>query len=323
VAVRADFSLARLPWRGLLAVLAAFAGAAAIVFWYAIDLPGQARITTGALELAELQRRTASSRKDTPRLIELREKVMALQAAGRDPGPANPGQPGVVELLRVLHEHATDAGLFVRAFRPKAGSERQPAADSSIALELEGTYHDFGTFLDRLRALTRPIFVTGFSLRAQPSPPTDGNVDIVCTISSSWPAALGASTGIVPASFEVSGSAYVYEPAGRRDPFVSLIARDAVTPVARTIQGSRPEGLRGLKVEEAVVKGVVRNRGAWIALIGSPVGRTYSIRTGDRLLDGSVGAVTRGAVVFVQDADVAASRPAPREVRKPLRSEEK
>jgi type IV pilus assembly protein PilO len=321
--VRAEFSLARLQWRGQLAVLVAFAGAAAIAFWYAIDLPGQARITAAALELSELQRRTAASRDDTPRLKELREKVMALQAAGRDPGPTNPGEPDVVELLRVLHEHATDAGLFVRAFRPKPGSDRQPAADPSIGLELEGTYHDFGTFLDRLRALTRPIFVTGFSLRAQQSPATDGNIDILCTISSSWPAAPGASNGFVPASGEVSGSAYAYEPAGRRDPFVGSIEQDAVIPIARTIQDSRPEGLRGLKVEEAVVKGIVRNREAWIALIGSPVGRTYSIRAGDRLLDGSVRAVTHGAVVFVQDADVAASRPAPREVRKPLRSEEK
>ena len=321
--MRADFSLARLRWRGQLAVLAGFAGAAAIAFWYAIDLPGQARITAGALELAELQRRTAASRDDASRLMELREKVIALQAAGRDPGPTNPGEPDVVELLRVLHEHATDAGLFVRAFRPKPGSDRQPAADPSIALELEGTYHDFGTFLDRLRALTPPIFVTGFSLRARQSPPTDGNVDIVCAVSSSWPAALDTSTASVPASHEVSGSAYAYEPVGRRDPFVSSIVRDAVTPVTRTIQGSSPEGLRGLKVDEAVVKGIVRNREAWIALIGSPVGRTYSIRTGDRLLDGIVRAVTNGAVVFVQDADVAASRPAPREVRKPLRSEDK
>jgi hypothetical protein len=104
---------------------------------------------------------------------------------------------------------------------------------------------------------------------------------------------------------------------------VSLTVQEPVAPVMRTTAGPRREGLGGLKVEEAVVKGIVRNRGAWIALIGSPVGRTYSIRTGDRLLDGSVGAVTRGAVVFVQDADLAAARPAPREVRKPLRSEEK
>jgi Tfp pilus assembly protein PilO len=322
VVVRADFSLARLPSRTQLAVIATFAATATIAFWYSVDLPRQARITAAAQELTELQRMAAQKGDATSRLSELRDQVMSLRAIGNDATPASPPSLNAVELLRTLTEHATDAGLFVRAFRPKPGSDRQPASDSSIALELEGRYHDFGTFLDRLRTLTPPIFVTGFSLRAHQAG-ADGILDIVCTVSGSWPAALSPTGDLAPASAEGSRSTYVYDHSGRRDPFVSLSVQDPVAPVIPATAGSRPDGLGGLKVEEAVVKGIVRNRGAWIALIGSSTGRTYSVRSGDRLLDGHVEAVTHGAVVFVQDADATASRPTAREVRKALRSEGK
>jgi Tfp pilus assembly protein PilO len=322
VFVRGDFSLARLPWRKQLAVIATFAATTAIAFWYSIDLPRQARITSAARELTELERRAAQTGEATSKLSELRDQVMSLRAIGNDASPASSPSLTPVELLRTLTGHATNAGLFVRSFRPKPGGDRLRAGDSSIALELEGAYHDFGTFLDQLRTLTPPILVTGFSLRAHQAA-ADGNLDIVCTVSGAWPAALSPTEDLAPASAEGSRSTYVYDHLGRRDPFVSLSVQDPVAPVLPATAGSRPDGLGGLKVEEAVVKGTIRNRGAWIALIGSSTGRTYSVRSGDRLLDGHVGAVTHAAVVFVQDADATGSRPAGREVRKALRSEVK
>ncbi len=50
--------------------------------------------------------------------------------------------------------------------------------------------------------------------------------------------------------------AYVYEPAGRRDPFISLVGRgdDKSAPTVR------PAGLAGLLIGEITVKGVVRDR---------------------------------------------------------------
>ena len=49
------------------------------------------------------------------------------------------------------------------------------------------------------------------------------------------------------------GAGYSYDPAGRRDPFVSLRGRGGdVAPPA----GSRPAGVPGLLVNEMTVKGV-------------------------------------------------------------------
>jgi Tfp pilus assembly protein PilP len=114
---------------------------------------------------------------------------------------------------------------------------------------------------------------------------------------------------------------YTYEPDGRRDPFVSLVNRGSESGTAST--RVRPEGAAGILVDEVVVRGIVQSRGGYVAMIGSPSGRTYSIRPGDRLLDGSVRAITPQAVVLMQEVNDPLSLQKQREVRKFLRAEVK
>jgi Tfp pilus assembly protein PilP len=111
---------------------------------------------------------------------------------------------------------------------------------------------------------------------------------------------------------------YAYEPDARRDPFVSLVnrgleARDGAAT------GRRPEGIAGILVDEVVVKGIVESRGGWMAMIGSTGGKTYSIRPGDRLMDGSVRTITPQAVVLMQQINDPLLLEKQREVRKYLR----
>jgi Tfp pilus assembly protein PilP len=124
------------------------------------------------------------------------------------------------------------------------------------------------------------------------------------------PAPSASTTGATP---PVQG--YSYNPDGRRDPFVSLVNRGSDTTAA----SSRPSGLAGLMMHEIAVKGIVRSRGALVAMIEAPDAKTYLVRRGDRLFDASVKAVTTDAVVFVQQVNDPLSLVKQREIRKPLR----
>jgi Tfp pilus assembly protein PilP len=115
---------------------------------------------------------------------------------------------------------------------------------------------------------------------------------------------------------------YSYTPENRRDPFVSLVNRGSDGRVTGQ-SGTRPEGLAGIGVEEVVVRGIVQSRGGWIAMIASPAGRTYTIRAGDRLLDGNVRTINGQAVVLMQEVNDPLSLEKQREVRKFLRAEVK
>ena len=58
-------------------------------------------------------------------------------------------------------------------------------------------------------------------------------------------------------------------------------------------------------------------------MIAAPSGRTYSIRPGDRLMDGSVRTITAQSVVLMQEVNDPLSLEKQREVRKYLRGEVK
>ena len=118
---------------------------------------------------------------------------------------------------------------------------------------------------------------------------------------------------------------YQYAPDGRRDPFTSLVNRGTeTTPQGRRdVARVRPQGLGGIAVDEVVVRGIMQSRGGWVAMIASPSGRTYSIRPGDRLFDGSVRAITPQAVILMQEVNDPLLLEKQREVRKFLRAEVK
>jgi Tfp pilus assembly protein PilP len=112
--------------------------------------------------------------------------------------------------------------------------------------------------------------------------------------------------------------AYTYSPEGRRDPFVSLLARGSDP----TSAASRPPGVPGLLINEVVVKGIVRDRSGFIGMIQGPDTKTHIVRAGDKLLDGTVKSITADTVVFSQDVTDPLALVKQREVRKAVRPAE-
>jgi len=112
--------------------------------------------------------------------------------------------------------------------------------------------------------------------------------------------------------------AFSYDPAGRRDPFVSLVGRGS-TPGASS---DRPAGLPGMLINEISVKGIMTERAGFIALVQGTDKKTYAVRQGQRLLDGSVKSITADAVIFAQEVNDPLSVVKQREVRKALRAGE-
>jgi type IV pilus assembly protein PilP len=119
-----------------------------------------------------------------------------------------------------------------------------------------------------------------------------------------------------PAEAQTSAAPYTYDPAGRRDPFVSLLGKGGD---GRT-GGTRPSGVPGFLINEVSIKGIVKDRTGYLAMIQGSDNKTYVVRPGDRLLDGSVKSIVADAVVFSQDVNDPLSLIKQREIRKPLRS---
>jgi type IV pilus assembly protein PilP len=133
------------------------------------------------------------------------------------------------------------------------------------------------------------------------------------------PAGAQASPPQPEAAKGTAKPAYAYDPAGRRDPFVSLLGRGGDT---QQQQAARPSGVSGLMIGEVTVKGVLRDKSGFLAMLRAPDNKTYTVRVGDRLLDGSVKSINQDKVIFSQDVNDPLSLVKQREVPKPVRQAE-
>ena len=131
------------------------------------------------------------------------------------------------------------------------------------------------------------------------------------------PATAGQPTQPAPAGGAPAPEPYTYNPDGRRDPFVSLIARGIEAPA-----GVKSTGLGGITTAELVVKGVLTSKGSYIALVAGPDGKTYTAHVNDRLVDGTIRSITPQGLVVVQEVNDPLSLIKQREVRKGLRTSE-
>jgi hypothetical protein len=93
-----------------------------------------------------------------------------------------------------------------------------------------------------------------------------------------------------------AGRAYTYDPAGRRDPFRSLLIRQPNRP-----GGQRPAGIAGIAIDEVIVQGIWKTRGGFVAQIRGSDNKSYLLRPGDLLYDGEVTRVGTNEVTFRQN----------------------
>jgi len=161
-------------------------------------------------------------------------------------------------------------------------------------------------------AQTAGVLAQGAAQPAKPSQPAP-----VASGGKTPAAPAGQAPAAAPATLpEPQG--FTYNPEGRRDPFVSLIRRGG-TGLNPTIGGSRPAGLSGLETAEVTLKGTIQSQTGYVGIFLGADNKTYIVRAGDKLLDGTVRAITQNAVVILQQVNDPLSLEKQREVRKVLR----
>jgi len=113
----------------------------------------------------------------------------------------------------------------------------------------------------------------------------------------------------------LTGRGFTYDPAGRRDPFRSLV--DAANTVGK---GPRPRGIAGMLISEVDLVGIVQKGKGAIAFFNGSDNKGYFLKVGDALYDGKIIHIDRrtGTVVFRQDINDPRSIKPYRDVTKKL-----
>jgi len=103
----------------------------------------------------------------------------------------------------------------------------------------------------------------------------------------------------------------------RRDPFESLTSRQEQ---ANKTAANLPPGKAGLQVATLRLDGIVRAPNGMIAVVTNPQARTYFLREGDQLYDGSVEKIAMDSVSFHELGKDAFGKPVERQVNKRIYS---
>lgn len=177
----ADLSLSKLPPRAQLAVFVFLALAGAGAYYYFYELPRQEAIATKTSELAAIRARIDKGVATARQLGDFRRQVGELEARLESLRPILPQEKDVADLLRRIQTLATQSNLTIRGFKPEAITTRELHAEWPIGLELEGTYHNLGVFLDRVSKFPRIINIGAIDIAGKQTPAPSATIDVSCT----------------------------------------------------------------------------------------------------------------------------------------------
>jgi len=165
----AMLSLNRLPWYGQALVFVVISGGAAGAFWHFYAAPAQAAIDGQRAQLATMQAEIAGAQRTVKNLPAFRQEVGALEQQLDRLRAVLPEEQDVADLLRRVQGMATQSRLAIKGFTPQVVTRQQLHAEWPIGLELEGTYHDLGAFLERVSKFPRIINVGNIKISARDS----------------------------------------------------------------------------------------------------------------------------------------------------------
>ena len=146
---------------------------------------------------------------------------------------------------------------------------------------------------------------------ATPATPVEAG-DAVVKPAGSVPAGTGVAAG---------GQGYTYNAEARRDPFVPLLRNSGKSTTTATTVAGRAAGLAGLGVADVSLRGVLMSQGGYVGMLLGTDEKTYIVRTGDKLADGTIRSITSQMMLIHQEIKDPLSRQKEREVRKMLRQQ--
>jgi len=195
-----ELSLGKLPWYVQVGAFVVVSAAAMFGFWHFYvqemqsDIDGrQARLTTLR---AEVSKGVATAR----RLPEFQSQVAELQHRLESLRAVLPEQKDVADILRRVQGLATQSNLMLQSFQPQPAKQLPLYAELPHKLQVEGSYHNFGAFLDKVSKFHRIITVGEIHIKAAAKPQENSTIVAECmattfVLQEAKPAATGNKPG--------------------------------------------------------------------------------------------------------------------------------
>ncbi|HXK08044.1 MAG TPA: type 4a pilus biogenesis protein PilO [Vicinamibacteria bacterium] len=172
----ADNPLTKLPLAGQLGVAAVVAALICGGFYYLWYSDAVAQQRTKEATLADLQKQIRALEATANKLPEFQREVQALEARLETLKRILPPEKEMPDLMRRVQYLAAQSSLQIRKFNPSNPVQKDFFQEIPVSLDLEGTYHNLGAFLDRVSRMSRLVNVGEVKVKAQQKPTLNNTI---------------------------------------------------------------------------------------------------------------------------------------------------
>lgn len=148
--------------------------------WQMVLGPAQANIASESARLATLEGDLTRAQGVAARLPAAQREVRTLEASLRETESVIPEEKDPQDVLRNLHEMASESLLDIASFKPKAAIAKTQYTEWPIELGMEGSYHDLGRFFDRIAAMQRLMSVSDLQIKTKTKANGRGTIAATC-----------------------------------------------------------------------------------------------------------------------------------------------
>jgi len=156
--------IAKLKWYYQLLIVAGICGGLLAGFWYQYLTPINDDIQTRMKTLTDLQAVIAKSLQQQKELAQIKKDAQELQVKLDQLKTVLPTEKETDQIFRSVQQQATTSALRILRVAPRPLIDHEVYTEWPIDMQITGTYHNVGLFLDKIRQLPRIVNISGLKM---------------------------------------------------------------------------------------------------------------------------------------------------------------
>ncbi len=175
-----NLSLGKQPWYVQVGAFCALSIGAIAAFYFLYAAPAAEEAAAKIQKLQALSADIDRGRATERKLPQFKVQLAALEAKLEGLKAVLPEEKDIGDLIRRMQTLAVQSNLVIRSIKPVAVVTKQMHAEVPHEVEFDGTYHNFGVFLDRLSRLSRIVNVGDIAIKGKDKPEPASTMTAKC-----------------------------------------------------------------------------------------------------------------------------------------------
>ena len=161
---RSNSGLSKMKWYYQLGLVAAVSGLLLALSWYYYMSPMQEQIVAKQQQLDTLSAQVAKALQQKQYFEKMKAESLQLEAKLLDLKKILPLEKETPEIVRAFYAEASGSGVRILRLNLRPVVDHDVYTEWPWDIEVIGTYNTLGTFLDKIRQLSRIVNVSGLKL---------------------------------------------------------------------------------------------------------------------------------------------------------------